>query len=88
MSAKILLELITASFELNDQTTIQSLKLNAELLDLLIDLFSEDNLKELETSISFIKKIKYFSDKFYAKVNLKLFVNNLSVFININLLNY
>lgn len=68
MSAKILIELIGASFELNDQNTIQSLKLNAELIDLLIDLFSEDNLQPLEVNLNFLERIKYFSDRFYSKV--------------------
>jgi hypothetical protein len=66
-SARILIDLISASFELNDQMSIKSLKLNAELIDFLIDLFSEDNLKELELNLNFIEKIQLFSEKFYFK---------------------
>ena len=62
------MELISSSFEINDQTTIKSLKLNAELIDLLIDLFSEDNLISIEVNLNFVEKIKLFSDKFYQKV--------------------
>ncbi len=47
--------------------SIKSLKLNAELIDFLIDLFSEDNLKELELNLNFIEKIQLFSEKFYFK---------------------
>jgi hypothetical protein len=36
-SARILIDLISASFELNDQMSIKSLKSNAELIDELKD---------------------------------------------------
>jgi hypothetical protein len=38
-------------------------------MDLLIDLFGEDNLTELENSLGFIERIKWFSERFYAKVS-------------------
>jgi hypothetical protein len=46
--------------------------MNAELMDLLIDLFGEDNLVELERELNFIERIKWFSDRFYSKVNFTL----------------
>ena len=67
MCASILIELTIGSFELCDQSNILSLRLNAELMDLLIDLFGEDNLLDLEASLGFIERIKWFSERFYAK---------------------
>ena len=65
LSAIILIELTSASFQCqNDDHSV--LKLNAELLDLIIDLFSEDCLKDLEIKMGFIQKMKQFSDLFYS----------------------
>lgn len=69
ISAKILIELAIGSFELGDQNSLETLRLNAEILDLIIDLFGEDSLAGLEKSLNFIEKIKWFNEKFYAKVN-------------------
>ena len=42
---------------------------NAELLDFLIDIFSEDNLKQVEEKLDFKRKIQSFSEQYYMKVN-------------------
>jgi hypothetical protein len=68
MCAQILIELTVGSFELADQTRLETLRLNAELMDLLIDLFGEDNLIDIERDLSFIDRIMFFSDRFYGKV--------------------
>ena len=68
-NAKCLLEVTAASFELNDQTSVDTLVLNAELLDLVIDLFGEDNLASLEASLNFNSRMQSFGEKFYSKVN-------------------
>jgi hypothetical protein len=65
-----LIELTNASFEHADQAQITTLRMNAELMDLLIDLFGEDNLVELERGLNFIERIKWFSDRFYSKVSI------------------
>lgn len=57
----------SASFQYPDQQKLETLRLNAELMDLLIDLFSEDNMIELEASLGFVDKIKVISDMFYSK---------------------
>jgi hypothetical protein len=45
---------------------------------MLIDLFGEDNMSDLEVSLNFIQRMSSFSDAFYANVSLffhlKLFV--------------
>lgn len=64
----ILIELTAASFDTGDQASVESLRLNAELLDVIIDLFGEDNLGDVETSLNFIERIRTFSEKFYSKV--------------------
>ena len=69
LCATILIELTIASFEQADQSKIETLQLNAELMDLLIDIFGEDNLLDLEINLNFIERIKWFSDKFYSKVS-------------------
>ncbi|CAF0707124.1 unnamed protein product [Brachionus calyciflorus] len=63
----ILMELTVGSFELADQNNLETLRLNAELMDVIIDLFGEDNLGDLERNLNFIERIKYFNEKFYAK---------------------
>ena len=62
------MELTIATFDLMDQGKIETLKLNAVLLDFMIDLFSEDSLRLLEVQINLIDRMKYFSEKFYSKV--------------------
>lgn len=70
----ILMELTTASFNLYDQNNVTSasLRLNAELLDVIIDLFGEDNLADVEASLNFMERIQSFSEKFYARVSCDL----------------
>ena len=78
-----MLEITSASFELSDQTSVDTLVLNAELLDLVIDLFGEDNLADLEASLNFAARIQSFGEKFYSKVNKFLeTVLGLSNFVN------
>jgi hypothetical protein len=64
----ILIELTAASFEMIPQIDIKSLRLNSELIDALIDTFSDDNLKSIETKLNFHQRIKVFSDLFYARL--------------------
>ena len=68
----ILLELTSASFEFGDENSVESLRLNAELIDVIIDVFGEDNLGDIEKSLEFIGKIKVFCDRFYSKVILSI----------------
>lgn len=63
-----LIEIADASFAIQNLDEIESLRLNSELLDLVIDLFGEDNLGELEKSLNFMEKIRDFGVKFYIKV--------------------
>ncbi len=66
----MLLELTATSFALpSTQVKLsESLRLNAELLDALIDCFSEDNLSDIEANLNFVQRVRTFSDAFYAKV--------------------
>lgn len=59
----ILLRLASASLL---QVESNNLKLSAELLDCIIDLFSEDNLKEIEDKLQLIDKMKDFNAKFQS----------------------
>lgn len=68
------MELTVATFEIMDQSKIETLKLNAVLLDFMIDLFSEDSLRLLEVQINLIDRMKYFSEKFYSKVKKRLHI--------------
>ena len=47
---------------------MESFRLNAELLDVVIDLFGEDNLHQIECELDFIQRIQDFREKFYTKV--------------------
>lgn len=78
----ILIELTAVSFELEDQSSVESLRLNAELLDVIIDLFGEDNLTEVETNLNFIQRIKSFCENFYTKVRTSFYMFMLEVFID------
>ncbi len=72
-SCSILIELCEASFSvLMDQSKIETLVVNAELLDLVIDIFGEDCLGQLEDSIRFRERIQVYSENFYSKVRLFL----------------
>lgn len=71
LSGNILLELTSATFEVMDQSKIETLVLNSELLDLLIDLFGDDNLKALEDALNFKQRIKSFSEQFYYKYKIQ-----------------
>lgn len=79
--AMVLIELTSGSFEFGNQTSMESLRLNSELLDVLIDLFGEDNLSDLEVNLGFIEKIKSFSEKFYTKVMFWLFFDLFGIFL-------
>ncbi|RNA14633.1 hypothetical protein BpHYR1_029984 [Brachionus plicatilis] len=65
--ATLIVELTVASFDLTDRSKIDTLRFNAEMMDMVVDLFGEDNLFELEQSLNFIEKIKYFSENFYSQ---------------------
>ncbi len=68
-SCSILIELCTASFSgLMDQNKVETLVVNAELLDLVIDIFGEDCLGQLETLLRFKERIQGYSEQFYNKV--------------------
>lgn len=56
------------SFDLTDRSKIETLRFNAEMMDMIIDLFGEDNLFELEQSLNLVERIKYFSENFYSQV--------------------
>lgn len=64
----MLLEMAVVSFESGDQTSPDLFRLNAELLDVLIDLFGEDCLADVEKSLNFVERIKSLSERFYSKV--------------------
>ena len=73
--ANILLELASAS--LNANQLLERLRLSAEFLDMLIDLFGEDNMTDLEVSLNFIQRMSTFSDAFYANVSFYfVFISN------------
>ena len=72
--AAILLELTSATFstELMDQSKLETFVLNAELLDLVVDFFGDDNLKQIEESLNLKERIRGYSEKFYNKVSGRL----------------
>lgn len=68
--ASILLELTSATFStLMDQSAIETFVLNAELLDLVIDFFGDDNLTGIEEALNFKERIRGYSEQFYIKVS-------------------
>ena len=71
-SGEMLIQLTAASFaalESKAASESSSLRLNAELLDALIDCFAEDNVAEVEASLNLVARMRTFSDAFYAKVS-------------------
>ena len=54
--------------ELNNLGEIDLLRLNAEFLDSIIDLFGDENLTDIELSLNFNQKIKSLGENFYSKV--------------------
>jgi len=55
-------------FDLTNISDISCLRLNAEFLDSVIDLFADENLSHVEKSLNFIEKIQLLGEKFYTKV--------------------
>lgn len=64
----MIIELTIGSFDLTDRSKIETLRFNAEMMDMIIDLFGEDDLSEFEKNLNFLDKIKYFSENFYSQV--------------------
>lgn len=64
----MIIELTVGSFDLTDRSKIETLRFNAEMMDMIMDLFAEDNLYELEKNLNFLDRIKYFCENFYSQV--------------------
>ena len=56
-------------FDMNDLSDIDGLRLGAEFLDSIIDLFGDEKLDQVERELNFLQKIQILGEKFYTKVN-------------------
>ena len=63
-----MLEIAEIMFDLSNLSEIDVLRLNAEFLDSIIDLFGDENLADIERSLNFYEKIQALGEKFYSKV--------------------
>jgi len=66
-----LLEVSSMMFDLANLSYVDCLRLNAEFLDSIIDLFSDENLNQVEKNLNFMEKIQLLGEMFYSKVSQK-----------------
>ena len=66
-----MLEVSSMMFDLANLSHVDCLRLNAEFLDSIIDLFSDENLNQVEKNLNFMEKIQLLGEKFYSKVSQK-----------------
>ena len=52
------------------QVETNNIRVAAEMLDCIIDLFSEDNLKDVENQLHLVSKMKEFYEKYMQMVSL------------------